>query len=88
MGMGRAAMGSLVDSLEARGLVERQPKPGDRRVWLVAATGQGEDVSKKITKIDESLRAEFRAGISRKERRELAQLLNRLADNVSNVVAD
>ncbi|MBC8340294.1 MAG: MarR family transcriptional regulator [Proteobacteria bacterium] len=88
MGMGRAAMGSLVDSLEARNLVERQPKPGDRRVWLVAATAQGEEVSKKITKIDERLRAEFRAGISRRERRELTQLLNRLADNVSNVVAD
>jgi DNA-binding MarR family transcriptional regulator len=55
---------------------------------LVAATAQGEEVSKKITKIDERLRAEFRAGISRRERRELTQLLNRLADNVSNVVAD
>jgi DNA-binding MarR family transcriptional regulator len=88
MGMGRAAMGSLVDSLEARDLVERQPKPGDRRVWLVAATAQGEEVSKQITKIDERLRAELREGISRRERRELTQLLNRLAVNVSNVVAD
>lgn len=88
MGVGRAAMGSVVDSLEARGLVERQPKPGDRRVWLVASTAAGEEVAKQINKIDESLRAELRAGISRKERRELTQLLNRLRDNVANVVTE
>lgn len=88
MGMGRAAMGSLVDSLEARGLVERQPKPGDRRVWMVAATALGVEVSKQVNKIDEILRAELRAGISRKERRELTQLLNRLRDNVASVVSE
>lgn len=32
---------AVVDRLEARGLVERRPAPGDRRVKLVAATADG-----------------------------------------------
>lgn len=88
MGLGRAAMGSMIDALEGRGLVERQPKPGDRRVWLVVVTPTGDELAKQVTKIDERLRAEFRAGISRKERRELTGLLNRLRENVGKVVAE
>jgi MarR family transcriptional regulator for hemolysin len=85
MGVGRAAMGSLIDSLEGRGLVERRPKPGDRRVWMVASTPSGDEIALQVTKIDEKLRAQLRAGISRKERRELTQLLNRLGENVGEV---
>jgi DNA-binding MarR family transcriptional regulator len=86
MGVGRAAMGALIDALEARGWVERRPKPGDRRVWLVAITPSGEQAADQITKIDERLRSELREGISRRERRELNQLLNRLRENVGRIV--
>jgi DNA-binding MarR family transcriptional regulator len=37
----------LVDRLEARGLVERRPDPGDRRVRLLALTQAGEAVSQE-----------------------------------------
>lgn len=86
MGVGRAAMGSLIDALEGRGWVERRPKPGDRRVWLVAITPSGEQAADQITKIDERLRSELREGISRRERRELNQLLNRLRENVGRII--
>ena len=86
MGVGRAAVGSLIDSLEGRGWVERHPKPNDRRVWLIAITPSGEQGAKQVAKIDERLRAELRDGISRKERRELNQLLNRLRENVARVI--
>lgn len=88
MGFGRAAAGSVVDNLEERGLVERQPKPGDRRVWLVAVTAAGDEVAQQVNKIDERLRGEFREGISRKERRELTGLLNRLNANVGKVITE
>jgi hypothetical protein len=39
-------------------------------------------------KIDEKLRTELRVGISRKERRELTQLLNRLRENVGGIFLD
>ncbi|MFI7384906.1 MarR family winged helix-turn-helix transcriptional regulator [Streptomyces sp. NPDC049813] len=35
----------IVDRLEARGLVERRPSPGDRRVKLAAATEEGARVA-------------------------------------------
>ncbi len=88
MGVGRAAMGSLIDSLERRGWVERRPKPGDRRVWLIAITPSGEQAARQVTKIDETLRRELREGISRKDRRELNLLLNRLRENVRKACAD
>jgi DNA-binding MarR family transcriptional regulator len=35
---------AIIDRLEQRGLVERHPAPGDRRVKLVAATAAGRAV--------------------------------------------
>jgi DNA-binding MarR family transcriptional regulator len=35
---------AIIDRLERRGLVERRPDPGDRRVKLVAATTAGRAV--------------------------------------------
>ena len=86
LGVGRAATGSLIDSLERQGLIERRPNSNDRRVWLIGITTAGREIAKQIAKIDEQLRAELRDGISRKERRELNRLLNRLRENVSRVI--
>jgi DNA-binding MarR family transcriptional regulator len=38
----------LVDRLEAAGLVERKPSPGDRRVVLVAPTRKGRSLAAKL----------------------------------------
>jgi MarR family transcriptional regulator for hemolysin len=88
LGLGRAATGSVVDVLERRGLVARQRDSRDRRVWRVEATQQGRDVAKPITEIDQVLRRELRAGISREERQQLAQLLLRLQSNLASVLAE
>jgi len=88
IGIGRAATGCVVDALERRGLVERQPDPHDRRVWLVAATQAGKDLAEPLGEIDRVLRAELRAGISRSERQQLARLLLRLQGNLARVLDD
>ncbi|WP_433605648.1 MarR family winged helix-turn-helix transcriptional regulator [Prescottella agglutinans] len=36
---------TIIDRLESRGLVERRPDPGDRRIRLVAATAAGRKVA-------------------------------------------
>ena len=36
VGVGRASCGAMIDQLEARGLVTRNPDPHDRRVYLEA----------------------------------------------------
>ncbi len=88
LGLGRAATGSLVDGLEERGLVERQPDPDDRRVWLVTITPAGKDLVREVNAIDEVLRAELRQGISREDRHQLAQTLVRLGHNLAKVLAE
>jgi MarR family transcriptional regulator for hemolysin len=88
LGIGRAAIGSVVDQLQTRGLVERQPNPSDRRVWLVAVTGAGRELATKVAEVDEVLRADLRRGIGREERQALAWVMTRLQQNVRSVIAD
>ena len=88
LGLGRAATGAIVDALEERGLVERQPDPNDRRVWLVATTDAGNELAAPVQEIDRALRSDLRAGISRQERQQLAQLLVRLQANLSDILGD
>jgi DNA-binding MarR family transcriptional regulator len=71
----------LVDRMEARGLVTREPDPEDRRVKNITATDLGresfEAVWGGLTFAAEPLR-----GLSDDERRTLRDLLRRVADAV------
>jgi len=88
LGIGRAATGSVIDHLEARGLAQRQPDPSDRRVWLVEVTQAGKDLAAEINEIDRVLRSELRVGISRAERQQLAKLLLRLQANIARALTE
>ena len=88
LGIGRAAMGSVIDSLEKRGLVERNPDPDDRRVWLVDLTASGKEMVQQVTERDVVLRKELRAGISRDDRQKLAEVLVALGNNLAAVLAE
>ncbi len=81
--LGRAAIGTMIDQLEARGLLERLPDPADRRVWLVAATDAGREVVDRFYAVDAEFRQQLRQGISRSERQLLAELLERLDSNIT-----
>ena len=83
MGLGRAATGTMVDQMEARGLLERLPDPQDRRVWLISITRSGQRVVQEIAAIDEVVRAGLRSGISHGERQQLASLLVRIQRNLA-----
>lgn len=86
--MGRAATGLVIDTLEARGLIERRANPADRRAWLIALCPDGIQLLEPIMKIDETLRAELREGIPRPERQRLASLLERLRMNLTGVLEE
>ncbi len=88
LGIGRAAIGAVIDRLEARGLVERRPNPDDRRVWLVSITDAGRDLAARIAEVDEVLRAELRRGIGREERQALAWVMTRLQQNLGAAIAN
>lgn len=86
--LGRAATGSLVDQLEARGLVRRVPDPDDRRVWLVENTDAGAEMAVRIIEVDKQVRDRLRRGITSAERRQLADLLLRMSANAQDAVAE
>jgi DNA-binding MarR family transcriptional regulator len=71
---------SLVDDLEAAGLVARQPDPTDRRATLVATTERGRAV---LAEADEQRRRHAQRLLARLEPAEqddLLRLLHRLVD--------
>jgi DNA-binding MarR family transcriptional regulator len=88
LGLGRAATGAIVDALERKGLVERSAHAGDRRVWLVVSTERAAAVADEAAAIDTALRNRLWTGISRAERRQLAETLGRLQDNLAAVLND
>ncbi len=83
LGQGRAVTGTQIDRLETQGLIERQPDPADRRVWLIAITKPGERLAATVAEIDVVVRGELRVGIPRSDRQLLADLLLRLQRNIS-----
>ncbi|MET7615590.1 MarR family transcriptional regulator [Streptomyces sp. NPDC005408] len=67
----------IVDRLEARGLVERRPDPGDRRVKLAAPTEDGMDTARRLRESLDFAREPL-AQLSDEERTVLRDLLKRM----------
>ncbi|MCU1400390.1 MAG: putative MarR family transcriptional regulator [Acidimicrobiales bacterium] len=83
--LGRAFIGSCIDRLQERELIERLATD-DRRVWQICLSAEGAAIAKRIAAIDEVLRAELRSGISREERHALASVMTRLQANLARAV--
>lgn len=48
VGIDKTNTGRLVDQLEVKGLVERQPNDSDRRVWMLRCTPLGHKTRKRL----------------------------------------
>jgi DNA-binding MarR family transcriptional regulator len=59
-GIGKPAMGELVDELEHLGYVRRIPDPGDRRAKLVLPTDAAKAVTDSVHRFNQALEAEYR----------------------------
>ena len=68
----------IVDSLEERGLVERQPDPDDRRRKLVSLTPAGSEAVVRVIQIDRQAPPGF-AALSAAELDTLHEMLRRIA---------
>jgi DNA-binding MarR family transcriptional regulator len=67
----------IVDKLEALGLAERRPAPGDRRVKLVSLTPQGQRTKAEL--MEEFYKAPERlAALDREDLEALARILDKL----------
>ncbi|MGW2339932.1 MarR family winged helix-turn-helix transcriptional regulator [Streptomyces sp. NPDC001661] len=67
----------IVDRLEGRGLVERQPSPGDRRVKVAAATAEGRRIARTLRETLDFAREPL-AGLSQEERVAFRDMLRRM----------
>ena len=70
----------VVDALEARGLVERRPDPGDRRATLVELTGHGTSVLDAIRAVSGTAAERAFDRLSQADRAHLARILRKLRD--------
>jgi DNA-binding MarR family transcriptional regulator len=70
----------VVDALEARGLVERRPDPGDRRATLVEVTGHGASVLDAIREARGTEAERVFDRLSPTDRAHLARILRKLRD--------
>lgn len=70
----------VVDALEDRGLVERQPDPTDRRATAVVLTPEGRRLVAVIGAARRDAQADFLASLSEDDRSELDRILRLLVD--------
>jgi DNA-binding MarR family transcriptional regulator len=73
-------MVALVDELERRGLVERRPDPGDRRVRALFLTAEGRRCLARGRKIALQHEAELTRGMKAADRERLVGLLQKIVD--------
>jgi DNA-binding MarR family transcriptional regulator len=79
VGLDKTTMVVTLDELEAHGLAERRPLPGDRRVRVVAVTDAGAAKVRKAEAIADRIQADVLAALPAAERRALLSGLARLA---------
>jgi len=70
----------VVDALEARGLAERRPDPGDRRATLIEMTGHAAEVMQAVKAARGAEAERFFGRLSEAERADLARILRKLLD--------
>lgn len=79
LGIDRSTLVSIVDSLEARGLVRREPSPTDRRSHALVLSAEGAAFLRAIRPRLDAHEAEIARNLSPAERAQLIDMLQRLA---------
>jgi DNA-binding MarR family transcriptional regulator len=79
----RATITGIVDVLERKGLVTRQPNPDDRRSLLVTLTGNGKTLQQSTPTLDEMLHG-CCTGLRPDEATQLTELLQKLDQSLAS----
>lgn len=74
----RGTVTGLLDTLERKGLVSRQPHPDDRRMLLVELTPAARPLMRQVAATVLPAQAEFMAGLSTAEKDDLVRLLGKV----------
>lgn len=79
-----ASVSSVLAGMEHAGLIRRQAEPGDRRSLQVYLTSLGEEKARQTRQTFADLEQQALRGLSEDQRRELIDLLVRVAENLKN----
>jgi len=79
LGVDRTTMVSLLDGLEGKGLLARQPDPADRRRNVVVLTDAGRQALGEATAASDEAERRLLAGLSATQAHQLRALLARVA---------
>jgi DNA-binding MarR family transcriptional regulator len=79
IGCDKATVGSVLDRLESKGLVTREPDAADRRAWRLRATASGLELLGRLAPCIEQVQRDLVAPLTDAERRQLMRLLAKLA---------
>ena len=80
----RATLGRLLDRLEAKGWLRREPDSTDRRVKRVYLTDEVKPAMKSLRRIAGDLRQQALEGLDENEREHLVDILIHMKTNLSN----
>ena len=83
-----ASVTSLLDTLERRGLVERQPDPTDRRRLLIVITQDGKAIVDQFLPEVVALQTAALATLTEAQRQQLVELLDKVGANLAALDAD
>ena len=81
LGYDRSWLVGLLDELEEEGLIERKPDPADRRRNVVTLKPEGEARLLEFRAISKQIEEEFLEPLSKTERQQLHELLQKLAQH-------
>lgn len=73
----------LVDRLESAGLVERRPRPGDRRAVQLVLTAKARPIVRRMWALGAETRERAFSGLGVRERRALLGALERVRENLA-----
>ncbi|MBQ2954657.1 MAG: MarR family transcriptional regulator [Clostridia bacterium] len=73
---------SMLDRMEAGGLIRREPSPRDRRAQLVFLTDQARALQGEYDRISQRMNALYYDGFTEDEVRQLEGYLTRILDNL------
>jgi DNA-binding MarR family transcriptional regulator len=78
LGLDKTTMTSLLDRMEARGLITRSVDSHDRRARIPELTGAGRQIQAEVTSARDRVEAGLLGGFTADEQRQLRDLLTRL----------
>ncbi|MDT4859206.1 Transcriptional regulator SlyA [compost metagenome] len=83
--LGKAALGGLIDRLEASAFIERRPDVHDRRVKRVYLTSSGNQTVKEMRDLSHVMSEQILKGLDLQQRLLLADMLNQIKQNLLNI---